>query len=321
MGNNQKMIHKIVFLDAETVGEVPQLADLNQFGSVTSYPFTAPEQTLERVKDCHIIITNKVVIDQKVMAAAANLQLICVAATGINNIDLAYAQQKGILVKNVAGYSTNSVTQHTFSLLFYLLERLNYYDQYVKTGQYAKSPIFTHVGKPFWELAGKRFGIIGLGAIGQQVAQVAKAFGAEVVYYSTSGKNNNNTYQRLDLPELLQTSDVVSIHSPLNDQTRNLLNYTTIKWMKPTAILLNTGRGGIIQEADLAKVLDEELIFGAGLDVLVKEPILEDNPLLSIKQKDRLLITPHIAWTSIEARAALVAGVCTNIREFLASNS
>nr|WP_297889231.1 NAD(P)-dependent oxidoreductase [Sulfurihydrogenibium sp.] len=220
-------------------------------------------------------------------------------------------------VTNVAGYSTNSVVQHTFGMLFYLLEHLRYYDEYVKSGGYAKSPIFTHIGKPFWEIYGKTWGIIGLGTIGKKVAQIAESFGCDVIYYSTSGKNTAQKYPHKALDELLSISDIVSIHAPLNEYTKNLITYEKLKLMKKTAILLNLGRGGIVNEEDLAKALDEGLIAAAGLDVLEKEPMNLDNPLLQIKNKDRLLITPHIAWTSIEARQTLVKEIYLNIDAFI----
>jgi len=232
-------------------------------------------------------------------------------------IDLKYARSRNITVTNVAGYSTHSVAQHTFALLFYLLESLTYYDQYVKSRKYAGSDIFTHLDRSFWELKGKTWGIIGLGTIGRTTADIARAFGCHVVYYSTSGKNRDDNYVRVELPDLLKTSDIVSIHAPLNTQTHNLIRYDELKLMKKQALLLNLGRGGIINEADLAKALDEGLIAGAGLDVLEKEPIEESNPLLHIKDGSRLIITPHIAWASIEARHTLLKEIILNIEAFL----
>jgi len=308
---------KIAILDAKTLGSDVDLSIFNQFGDVEIYQTTKPEETLERVKDKEIVITNKVVIDKNIMDSSPNLKLICVAATGVNNIDVEYAKQKGIQVRNVAGYSTESVVQHTFAMLFYLLESLRYYDEYVKSGEYAKNDIFTHLGRPFWEIKGKTWGIIGLGTIGRRVAEVATAFGADVIYYSTSGVDRPEKYQRVSLEELLKSSDIVSIHAPLNEKTKGLIGYEQLKLMKPSAILLNLGRGGIVIEKDLAKALDEGLIAGAGLDVLEKEPINEDNPLLKVKNKEKLFITPHIAWTSVEARKTLINEIAENIKAFL----
>ncbi len=307
---------KIVFLDAKTIGEVPNFRVLEKQGTFTIYEKTEADKVLERCKGQDVIITSKVFMSAEIMSKLPDLKLICVAATGLNNIDLEAAEKLNIQVKNVAGYSTESVTQLTFAMLLYLVNRIQYYDSYVKSGAYPKSDIFTHFGPPFWELNGKRLGIIGLGNIGRRVAQIANSFGMEVVFYSTTGRNNNINFKRFDLDTLLSTSDVVSIHSPLNDQTRGLINYERIKMMRPCAILLNTGRGGIIVEADLARALNENLIGGAGIDVLEQEPPSADNPLLRLRDKEKLLITPHIAWTSIEARQRLIDKLARNIEEF-----
>jgi len=308
---------KVAILDAKTLGDDIDLSIFEQFGSVEIYPTTSPTELYERIKDVDIIITNKVVINKDAMDSAQNLKLICVAATGYNNVDLLYAREKGIAITNVAGYSTESVVQTTFGMLFYLLIQLKYYDDYVKSGRYAESDIFTHLGRPFWEIRGKRWGIIGLGTIGRRVAEIAEGFGAEVVYYSTSGIEREEKYPRYTLQEVLRTSDIVSIHAPLNEKTKNLITMNELSLMKPHAILLNLGRGGIVNEKELAVALDKGIIGGAGLDVLEREPINPDNPLLYIKNKDRLFITPHIAWTSIEARKRLVSEIVENIRAFL----
>ena len=312
---------ELVFLDVKPMGDIPNLSLLERFGTVTYYQTTAPDQTLERIRNAHIVITNKVVLNRALIEQAPNLKLICVAATGTNNVDKEAAEKRGIPVKNAVNYSTQSVTQCTFAMLFNLLVNMPYFDAYVKDGEYAKTDIFTHLGNGFWELNKKRFGIIGLGTIGRQVATVATAFGAEVVYYSTSGQNTNQPYLRLELPELMATSDVVSIHAPLNENTTNLIKYDQLKSMKRSAILINVGRGGIVDEADLAKVLDEELIAGAGIDVFAQEPIHPQNPLLHVKNKDRLLLSPHVTWSSIEARTELMEIIGRNISEFLTASA
>ena len=308
---------KIVFLDTNTVGDVPNLNLFNQFGDFESYPLTKPEERINRLKDATIVITNKVVIDKEVMDVCGNLKLICVAATGTNNIDIAYAGEKGITVKNVIDYSTESVAQITLGMILYLTNKVWYYDSYVKSGNYAQSTMFTHYGPSFFELKGKTAGIVGLGNIGKRVADLLSAFGMQIVFYSTSGKNNNSLFPRLDLDSLLNESDIVSIHSPLNENTRDLINLNKIKLMKPTAFLINAGRGGIVNEFDLATALNENIIAGAGIDVFEKEPISEQNPLLKIKQPDKLVLTPHIAWASIESRRLLVEKIADNIRQFL----
>jgi lactate dehydrogenase-like 2-hydroxyacid dehydrogenase len=310
-------MRKIVFLDLLTMGDVPNLDQLRQFGELVTYQTTAPEQLAERIQEAEIVITNKVVVGKEGMDTANRLKLICVAATGTNNVDKAYAETKGIAVKNVVDYSTHSVAQLTFTLLLALLNQSAYYDEYVKSGSYALSPIFTHLDRPFWQLQGKQLGIIGLGNIGKQVARIAEAFGMRVVYYSSSGRHNDDTYRRLELDELLATSDVVSIHAPLTDKTAGLIDYEKMGQMKKTALLLNTSRGGIIKEADLVRALDENLIAGAGLDVFEKEPMAAESPLLRVRYPERLILTPHIAWASMEARTLLVDRVCENIKTFL----
>jgi glycerate dehydrogenase len=311
---------RLVFLDTKTIGIVPNLKLLEAYGNVTYYHTTSPEQTLERVKEAEIIITSKVVLDKKVIEYANNLKLICVAATGTNNVDIDAALERGIPVKNVKGYSSQSVAQGTFSLLLHLVNNISYYDIYVKSGSYSKSDIFTHLDKPFYEINGKRFGIIGLGNIGRQVAKIAEAFGAEVVFYSASGQNYHKFYQRLELGDFLSSSDIISIHAPFNQYTANLLNYDRLKRMKKSAILINVGRGGIVNESDLARALDEGMIAGAGIDVFSQEPINVDNPLLQIKNSHMLALTPHVTWASIEARTLLVEKICQNIQEFQKEN-
>ena len=306
----------IVFLDKKTIGNVDNFNLLHKLGDVVVYDYTKSEEVIERASGKDVIITNKVVINKEIMDALPELRLICVAATGVNNIDLDYAQQKGIEVRNVVAYSTDSVAQSAFSMLLYMLNRPNYYDAYVKSGAFSRSDIFTHHGPAFWELAGKRFGIIGLGNIGRRIAKIAEGFGMEVVFYSTTGRNNNINYKRFDLTTLLRTSDVISIHAPLSDTTRDLITYEKLKLMKPCAIILNTGRGGIINETDLARALNENLIGGAGIDVFTKEPIDAQNPLLKIYDKDKIVLTPHIAWASMEARARLIEKIAKNIEAF-----
>ena len=274
---------KIVILDRKTLGKDVDVDIFNKFGEVEVFDITKENETKHRVKDADIVITNKVMISKEVMENS-NLKLICISATGKNNVDLEYAKQKGIEVKNVAGYSSSSVSQVAFGMIFHFVQKLNYYKNYVDEGNWQKCDIFTHIDKPFFELDKKRVGVIGLGDIGSSFAKRAQAFDCEVVYYSTSGRNNNSEFKRVELDELLSTCDIISIHCPLNEQTKDLLNYENMKNMKDGAILLNLGRGGIINEEDLAKVIDEKAIY-AGIDVVAKEPIEESNPLLKVKNK------------------------------------
>lgn len=306
---------KIVCLDAATLGSDVNLDVFGQFGEFVSYQTTAAAERVERLKGADVVITNKVVIDKDVMDAT-NLKLICISATGMNNVNLAYAAAKGIAVKNVAGYSTASVVQHTFALLFELTNHIKFYDEYVKSGEWVKSEIFTYLGADISEIAGKEFGIIGLGEIGRGVAAVARAFGANVSYYSTSGANKNSEFKQKSLDELLRGSDIISIHAPLNEKTRNLLGINEINLLKDDAIVLNLGRGGIVDEAAMARAIDERnLRFGT--DVLEREPMSESSPFLKVKNRANLVITPHVAWGSLEARKRLISLIVKNIEEFI----
>ena len=306
---------KIVLLDASTFGET-DLSAFEQFGSVKVFQTTSSDETLERIKDADVIVTNKVVITEAMMLTCKNLKLICVAATGMNNVDLEAASSQNIEVKNVAGYSTQSVIQHTFSMLFYLIGSSRYYDEYVKEGSWAASPIFTNIERPFFEVKGKKWGIIGLGEIGRGVASVASAFGAEVCYYSTSYKNNNETYPKVGLSTLLETCDIISIHAPLNANTKGLISQSELLQLKEGAVLLNLGRGGIVDEAALSRIIDVKDIK-VGLDVLEVEPMKANHPLLHVKNQEALYMTPHIAWTSVEARELLMAKIVQNIQTFI----
>ncbi len=310
---------KIVFLDSETLGKVDNMKLLSKLGKLDIFDTTSPDQVMERCQGKEVIIVNKVEMTKEVMKQLPDLRLICVAATGVNNVDLNYAGNNGIEVKNVAGYSTDSVAQLTFTMLLYLINKPYYYDTYVKSGAYSRSNSFTHHNLPFWELKGKRMGIIGLGTIGRQVARIAESFGMEVIFYSTSGRNNHINYKRFELDDLLKSSDVVSIHAPLNANTRNLINYKKIKLMRPCAILLNLGRGGIVNEKELARALNENLIGAAGIDVMEQEPINADNPMLKLFDKEKILITPHMAWASKESRELLVEKIARNIELYMKS--
>ena len=306
---------KIIVLDSATLGDL-DLSPLNNFGEVVIYPTTTYEQTIKRCKDADIVITNKVIFDRDILEQLPNLKLIAVAATGMNNVGLDYAKQRAIEVKNVAGYSTNSVVQTTFMLALALIGKLEYYSNYTRSGQWSKSPIFTNLEKSFFEIAGKKWGIIGLGEIGRKVATIAKSFGADVSYYATSGKPHSNEFEHKELNELLRSSDIISIHAPLNENTLNLIDKDELDMLKSGAVLLNLGRGGIVNEEALADAIDNKNIL-AGLDVVANEPIEANNPLLQIKNRENLIITPHLAWGSIESRERLLKGIIKNIEEFL----
>lgn len=308
---------KIVFLETKTLGNDVSLKAFEELGEVIRYDVSDPAKNATRAKDADILIVNKIPMNGESLAMAKNLKLICLTATGTNNVDFAYTNQRQIAVANVKGYSTQSVIQHTFALFFYLYEKLAYYDRFVKSGDYSRNDIFSHFEAKFNELYGKTWGIIGLGEIGRGVAAIAKLFGCRVVYYSTSGKNNNTDYERVDLDTLLKESDVVSVHAPLNEATLNLIGAEELIKMKKSAILLNLGRGPIVNQEALADALEQGEIAGAGLDVLTVEPMEPTNPLLRIQDSTKLLITPHIAWATVEARQRCADEVAENIRAFL----
>lgn len=311
---------KIVFLDAKTIGDDIDLSGYDALGEVVKYNFSATEEIPERVKDADVIILNKALVNEETIGSATNLKLVCVTATGTNNLDKDYLAKRGIEWRNVAGYSTESVAQHTFAMLFYLLEKLNYYDAYVKEERYVNDTIFTHFAERFHQIQGMTWGIIGMGNIGRRVADIAKAFGANVIYYSTSGKNNQDGYTRVDFDTLLTTSDIVSVHAPLTSETENLMNKEAFAKMKNSAIFLNLGRGPIVVEKDLADALEREQIAAAGLDVLCVEPMSPDNPLIAMKDSKKLFITPHIAWASVEARTNLMNIILGQITEWKQGN-
>lgn len=307
---------KLVFLDVKTIGEDIDYSGFEAFGEVVKYGFSTPEEARERTKDADVVIINKVPINEQTVGEAEKLKLVCVTATGTNNLDKEYLAKRNIAWRNVAGYSTESVAQHTFAMLFYLMEHLPYYDEYVKSEKYIGDTVFTHFEKVFHELSGKTWGIVGLGNIGRRVADIAKLFGCRVVYYSTSGKNNQPGYERVEFDTLLAESDIVSVHAPLDSNTAGLMNKEAFSKMKKSAIFLNLGRGPIVVEKDLAEALENHTIAAAGLDVLAVEPMSEENPLRLIKDSERLLITPHIAWASIEARTRLMKTVEGQIEDY-----
>lgn len=308
---------KIVMLEANSLGEDVNLEQLNRLGELVIYPQSTAEDTPEKIKDADIVIVNKIPMNEQTLRTAQNLKMIALTATGYNIVDKSYTDSRNIAVANVRGYSTDSVAQHTFALALYLIDQMAYYDRYVKSGEYVKSDIFCHFGNKIFELAGKTWGIIGMGTIGRKVAQIAEVFGCRVIYYSTSGQNQAQDYPCVDLDTLLNQSDIVSLHAPLNEQTENLMNMEQFRKMKSGAILINVARGPLVNEADLVQALREGVIAGAGLDVISVEPMRADNPLRELADSDRLVVTPHIAWATGEARQRVVDEVYLNIEAFL----
>lgn len=307
---------KTIFLDLKTLSFPVDVSGLYRFGQVDLYDDLADEEVSRVIGDADILITNQNQLNESNLSEAKSLKLVCQAGTGYNNIDVEYCKRKGIAVVNVPAYAAKSVAQHTFAMLFYLISHSSYYDYETKHGNYAKGLMTFHSDKEFFELEGKTWGIIGLGEIGRKVAQYAQGFGCEIIYFSTSGINRQSSFQTVTLDEILKRSDILSIHAPLNNRTRNLIGLKELNLMKNTAYLLNLGRGGIVREEDLATALSEKIIAGAGLDVFEEEPLDRNNSLLQI-MGDNLYMTPHIGFASKEARIRLMETICDNIDSFL----
>lgn len=308
---------KIVILERNSVGTDIDVSCYEKLGDVTVYGNTVERQVAERVKDAEIIISNKAPMNESTLKDAANVKQICLFSTGYDCVDLAYCKSRGIQVSNVVDYCTDAVSQHTFAMAFYLLEHLRHYDDYVKSGEYGAQDRFSNFDLPFIELSGKTWGIVGMGHIGRKVAGIAQAFGCKVIFYSASGKSTCTDYEQVDLDTLLTQSDFLSLHCPLSERTKGLIDKEALQKMKKTAILLNVARGPVIDNADLYWALQNEEIAAAGLDVLEKEPISSDNLLGRIQDSNRLLITPHMAWASTEARTRIVEEVYKNAEAYL----
>lgn len=307
---------EIVILERDSVGTDVQIDCLKDLGNVTVYSNTLAGEVEERIRNADIVIANKAPLGEETLKNAQSVKLICEFATGYDNVDLEYCRKRGIKVANVVDYSTSAVAQHTFALCFYVLEKLNHYDNYVKSGEYASQSRFSNFDLPFTELDGKVWGIVGMGNIGKKTAQIAEAFGCKVIFYSASGNSSCTDYERVELEDLLKRSDFLSLHCPLSERTRNLIDLTALKKMKKTAILINVARGPVVNDEDLYTALTEGIIAGAGLDVTGTEPMKESNPLSRIKDSNKLIITPHLAWASTEARNRVVEETYKNIQAF-----
>lgn len=308
---------KIVILERNSVGTDIDISCYEQLGEVTVYGNTVEKQVAERVRDAEIIISNKVPMNEKTLKDAPFVKQICLFSTGYDCADLAYCKSRGIRVSNVADYCTDAVSQHTFAMAFYLLEHLRHYDDYVKGGAYEAQDRFSNFDLPFTELSGKTWGIVGMGHIGRKVAGIAQAFGCRVIFYSASGKSTCTDYQQVELDTLLTESDFLSLHCPLSDRTKDLIDKAALQRMKKSAILINVARGAVVNNADLYWALQNGEIAAAGLDVLEAEPISSDNLLGRIKDSNRLLITPHMAWASTEARMRIVQEVYKNAEAYV----
>ena len=312
---------KLVILERNSAGTDVDVSCFEKFGEVTCYPNTVAANTAERVKDADIILANKAPLNESTLKDAPNVKLICLLATGFDNVDLAYCRSRGIKVTNVINYCTSTVAQHTLLLALALSEKIAFYDDYVKSGAYSAQDRFSNFDRTFYDLEGKTWGIIGMGTIGRRVAGLAQAFGCRVIFYSASGKSTCTDYERVEFDTLLQESDILSLHCPLSDRTRGLINKDALSKMKETAILVNVARGPVVDTQALYDALVADQIAGAGLDVLEQEPMAGDNPLAQIKDSTKLIITPHMAWASLESRTRLVDEVVKNIEAFLAGEN
>ena len=312
---------KIVLLDTATMGSDMEFSCIEKLGECVKYENTLSGEVSERIKDADVVVINKVQLGREVLKEARELKLICVFAIGYNNVDVEYCRENNIRVRNVPGYCVESVCQHTFALLFMLMENMRYYDDFVKDGSYSKSGVANHLGKPFFEIAGKKWGIIGMGAIGRAVADCAAAFGAEVCYCSISGVVRKEKYENVDLSTLLTECDIISVHAPLNEKTMHLIGEKELKMMKKSAYIVNVGRGAVIDEKALAEAIDEGIIGGAALDVFTTEPPEADSPIMNVKNKERIVYTPHTAWSSVEARKRCISMTADNIAAFIKGES
>lgn len=309
---------KIVALERNSAGTDISVDCWNELGEVTCYPNTVTEEEVrERIKDADVIIANKAPMNERTLKDAPNVKLICELATGFDNCDLGYCKSRGIKVTNVVDYSTAMVAQHTFTLALALSQKLPHYDNYVKSGAYAAQDRFSNFDIPFLELEGKTWGIVGMGNIGKRVAKIATAFGCKVIFHSVTGKSTCTDYQQVDKDTLLAESDFLSLHCPLSDLSRNYIDKDALQKMKKTAILINVARGPVVNNSDLYDALVAGEIQAAGLDVIEKEPITAENPLSKLQDSNQLIITPHLAWASVEARTRCVEGVYLNIQAFL----
>ena len=309
---------KIVSLERNSAGTDISVECWNELGEVTIYPNTVTvEDIRERVKDADIIIANKARMNEETLKDAPNVKLICELATGYDNCDLEYCSSRGIKVTNVKDYCTDMVAQHTFTLALTLSQKLPHYDHYVKSGAYSAQDRFSNFDIPFYELVGKTWGIVGMGNIGKKVASIASAFGCKVIFHSVTGKSSCTDYPQVDKDTLLKECDFLSLHCPLSDLSRNFIDADALKKMKKSAILINVARGPVVNNNDLYEALLAGEIQAAGLDVIEKEPLELSNPLSKLQDSNQLIITPHLAWASVEARTRCVEGVYENIKAFL----
>lgn len=308
----------IVMLERDSAGRDVDVSCFEKLGKVTYYANTVkPEEVRERIREADVVIANKAPFREETLKDAPNVKLICELATGYDNCDINYCKSRGIKIANVKNYCTSMVAQHTFALALALSEKLAHYDNYVKSGEYSSQDRFSNFDVPFSELEGKTWGIVGMGNIGRRVADIARNFGCKVIFHSVTGNSTCEDYTRVDKDTLLAESDFLSLHCPLSDLTRNFIDLNAMRRMKKSAVLINVARGPVVNNKDLYTALTENEIAAAGLDVLEQEPMASSNPLSKIKDSCRLIITPHLAWASVEARTRCVEEVCRNIEAFI----
>lgn len=309
---------KIVILERNSVGRDVDMSCFEDLGTVTYYDnTTTPEEVSERIRDAEAVIANKAPLTRKALEGAVNLKFIGILATGYDNCDLAFCRERGIRVTNVVNYSTAMVAQHTITLALAVSQKIVHYDHYVKSGAYSAQECFSNFDVPFCELDGKTWGIIGMGNIGGRVAKIARALGCRIITHSLTGRGCQTEYEQVDKDTLLAESDILSLHCPLSDLSRNFIDAAALKKMKSSAILINVARGPVVNSEDLYAALEKGEIAAAGLDVLEKEPMEPTNPLSQIQDSNRLIITPHLAWASVESRQRCVEGIYRNLSSYL----
>lgn len=306
---------KVVFLDRDTIGPSVTITRPAFTHEWVEYGKTPPEDVAARIADADIVITNKAPVREQAIAAASKLKMIAVAATGYDVIDLAFAKERGITVSNVRGYAVNTVPEHTFALIFALRRSIVGFRQDVIAGEWQRANQFCFFNHPIRDLAGSTLGIFGRGALGKSVAKIAEAFGMKVIFAARKGAETIEPgYTTFD--DVLETADIITFHMPLTPTTRNLIGIGEFRRMKKRPLIINTARGGLVNEADLVTALDEGLIAGAGFDVLTREPPAPDNPLLAVLERPNVIVTPHVAWASDEAMQTLWAQVISHIENF-----
>lgn len=308
---------RLTVLDAETLGSDVSMDVFASLGELTVHANTAPDEIVEHIGNAHVVLLNKIRLDKAVLEKAPCLQLICIAATGYDNIDVAYCREKGIAVCNVVGYSTQSVAQVTISMALSLITHLAEYNRFVCSGDYTASGCFNSLEPVFHEIAGKTWGIVGYGNIGRQVGKVAQALGCRVIVYKRTPVEDAEC---VDFETICRESDILSVHTPLNDGTRNLLDEKHIAMLKKDAIVINVARGAVCDEKALAEAVLKGNIGALGVDVYTKEPFPIDHPYQKILHLPNVCLTPHMAWGGHETRVRLLNEMAENVRSFYAGN-